>query len=172
MVEKTKRRSSKISKKRVVHPHIANAKDDRYERPMYRVVIVTVVLLVLIIDQVTKSIASLQGSVVLNTGVSFGMFNSSWMTVALIVFYIWLFEWTCPRWHRQYPIATGLFLGGGLSNLVERVAIGGVRDFLSIPILSMSNNLADWAIFIGLAWILFRETQKSMLTPFFGRRVR
>jgi signal peptidase II len=45
--------------------------------------------------------------------------------------------------------AAGLLLGGAVANLVDRVALGCVRDFLVVG--RMVVNLADIAILIGIA---------------------
>ena len=54
-----------------------------------------------------------------------------------------------PAW------ATGLLIGGALSNLADRLATGSVRDFLATPWIVL--NLADLAVVIGLAgWLIHR----------------
>lgn len=55
---------------------------------------------------------------------------------------------------RQSPLGTGLILGGGLSNLYERVRYGRVYDYAQFPKAPGSLrryvfNLADFAIFSG-----------------------
>lgn len=134
------------------------------ERPRYRVVVFGMVVLTLIVDQASKHIATFQGLVNINTGISFGLFSGWLLTVALIMTFIALFEWSCPRWHKPYPWASGLLLGGALSNIVDRIVIGGVRDFLPVPFLSLHNNVADWAIILALAWIIVQEGTKQPRT--------
>ena len=63
------------------------------------------------------------------------------------------------RWYREHPVAVGLLLGGGCSNLRERVERGSVRDYLQFPRLpGMAGravcNLADLAIFAGVGRLL------------------
>jgi len=55
---------------------------------------------------------------------------------------------------RRNPIAAGLILGGGLSNLKERLCQGKVYDYVQFPGLpgklkSYVFNLADFAVFAG-----------------------
>ena len=56
------------------------------------------------------------------------------------------------------PVSTGLVLGGGLSNLLERVKEGRVFDYLRFPkapgkLRRYVYNLADLAILVGgLLW--------------------
>ena len=55
---------------------------------------------------------------------------------------------------RSHPLATGLILGGGMSNLQERLAEGKVYDYVQFPkapgrLKHYVYNLADFAIFLG-----------------------
>jgi len=55
-------------------------------------------------------------------------------------------------------IPLGLILGGGLSNIFDRIRIGAVADYLDLYFWKM--NLADIFIFIGIL-ILFYQFIKS-----------
>ena len=60
---------------------------------------------------------------------------------------------------RQSPIGTGLVLGGGLSNLYERVRYGRVYDYVQFPqtpkpLRRYVFNLADLSIVCGAALLL------------------
>ena len=68
-----------------------------------------------------------------------------------------VFAWTKRR---SAPIGAGLLLGGGLSNLYERLRHGKVYDYLRFPkapgfIKDYVYNLADFAIFIGAILLVF-----------------
>ena len=64
---------------------------------------------------------------------------------------------------RRSPLGAGLALGGGLSNLVERLKQGKVYDYVRFPkapgkLKKYVFNLADFAIFAGgLIWALKRD---------------
>ena len=62
------------------------------------------------------------------------------------------------RFHRPEVVAVAAIIGGGLGNLVDRVQLGAVRDFLNIgigPLRTGIFNIADVAItFGGIALIL------------------
>ena len=64
----------------------------------------------------------------------------------LILPLVWVFR-------RRNPIGTGLALGGGLSNLWERLRHGRVYDYVQFPKLPKLGryvwNLADFAILLG-----------------------
>ena len=63
---------------------------------------------------------------------------------------------------KEHPVATGLILGGGLSNLQERLREGKVYDYLRFPtapgrLKRYVYNLADLAIFLGGIGLLLRK---------------
>ena len=63
---------------------------------------------------------------------------------------------------KRAPVSTGLLLGGGLSNLLERGCKGEVYDyvrFASAPgkLRDYVFNLADFAVFAGAAGMLVRR---------------
>jgi signal peptidase II len=126
---------------------------------------------VVALDQVSKAIAT--GAVergaherlfpgidivnVRNSGVAFGFFSGGGGLVvaitaaalALVVVYFAL--------HGTRPLVwlpTGLLLGGAIGNLVDRVRLDAVRDWIDIP-LWPAFNLADTAITIGVLVLLY-----------------
>lgn len=65
-------------------------------------------------------------------------------------------------WRGISPIGTGLILGGGLSNLWERLRFGKVYDYLQFPQSPRPwrryiYNLADLAIFGGAVLVVLRS---------------
>lgn len=61
------------------------------------------------------------------------------------------------KWSRWAGFGLMLFLAGGLSNLVDRIALGSVIDFLNIgigPIRTGIFNVADVAILLGIALLV------------------
>ena len=61
------------------------------------------------------------------------------------------------KWSRLAAVGLVLFVAGGLSNLVDRIALGSVIDFLNIgigPIRTGIFNVADVAIMLGMALLL------------------
>jgi len=96
----------------------------------------------------------------LNTGVSFGMFSGgearwllagfSLIVAALMVFW----AWRAPR--RLFAVAVGLIIGGALGNVIDRIEIGAVVDFLDFSGLGFPwiFNIADSAISVGVALLI------------------
>ena len=61
------------------------------------------------------------------------------------------------KWSRLAGVGLVLFVAGGLSNLVDRIAIGSVIDFLNIgigPIRTGIFNVADVAIMLSMVLLL------------------
>ena len=75
----------------------------------------------------------------------------------LILPLVWVFR-------RRSPIGAGLALGGGLSNLWERLRRGAVYDYVQFPKLPKIGryvwNLADLAILIGGLLLALLERKK------------
>lgn len=96
---------------------------------------------ILIGDQLIKWWWLKQGGGVINQGVAFGLWaNDIWWVVAgVIVTYLW---WRKRGWQWS------LIIGGGLSNLMDRILRGGVVDG------RWGFNLADVAIIVGSLWLI------------------
>ena len=52
-----------------------------------------------------------------------------------------------------YSVSYGLILGGAIGNLIDRVFLGYVRDFIKFSFFSFNFNIADACLTIGV--ILF-----------------
>jgi signal peptidase II len=92
-----------------------------------------------------------------NSGIAFGLFSSATavvtlLTAAAVGWMIVFFARSGSR-HPVLPAALGLLIGGSLSNLVDRVRLGHVTDFLDIGWWP-AFNLADSFIVIGVAILL------------------
>jgi signal peptidase II len=130
-----------------------------------------VVLAAIAADQLTKLIVSseleLDDSLhvvgpfsihhVQNSGIAFGLFSSATALVtvltALAVGWMLLFFARSGSRHPVLPVALGLLIGGSTSNLIDRIRLGHVTDFLDLRYWP-AFNLADSFIVIGVA-ILF-----------------
>jgi signal peptidase II len=92
-----------------------------------------------------------------NTGIAFGLFGSRTSLViavtAVAVTAMLLFFARSGRRHPILPVALGLVLGGSIANLIDRVRLGHVTDFLDL-VAWPAFNLADTFIVVGVA-ILF-----------------
>ncbi len=101
-----------------------------------------------------------------NTGVSFSMFNNygnlgtimlSGVAGAIILA---LFVWLKNEKDRLSQVALGMVIGGAVGNVIDRVRLGAVFDFLDFHIMDThwpAFNLADSFICIG-AMILILQS--------------
>ena len=122
-------------------------------------------------DQLTKAIVTsqleLNDSVqiagplsihhVQNSGIAFGLFASATslvilLTVAAVAWMLYFFARSGSR-HPVLPVALGLVIGGSVSNLIDRVRLGHVTDFLDLKFWP-AFNLADSFIVVGVAILL------------------
>lgn len=100
---------------------------------------------------------------ILNPGAAFGILahqTSLFIFLSLLVI-VALFAWQryCCRERVLLRMASGLVVGGALGNLIDRVRLGRVIDFLDFQVWPIFN-LADSAIVIG-ALLLVIELWRS-----------
>ncbi|MBO5443000.1 MAG: signal peptidase II [Alphaproteobacteria bacterium] len=138
-------------------------------------------LAVLIVDQVTKywvlnDVLAERGVVVYssffslvrawNTGVSFSMFNN-WGTAGVIALslvsltiVVFLLLWLKSEKERIIQVALGFIIGGACGNVIDRVRLGAVFDFLDFSVGDYhwpAFNAADSFICIGAGLIIFHS---------------
>ena len=133
--------------------------------------LIVVAAAAIVADQVTKQVVgrtlALGDSVdiigpfsihhVQNSGIAFGLFASRTALVIVVTavavgFMLWFFARSGRR-HPVLPVALGLVLGGSIANLIDRIRLGHVTDFLDL-VAWPAFNLADTFIVVGVA-ILF-----------------
>jgi signal peptidase II len=133
--------------------------------------LIAVVLAAIAADQLTKLIVASQLELdeslhvvgpfsihhVQNSGIAFGLFASATPLVtlltALAVGWMLVFFARSGARHPVLPVALGLLIGGSTSNLIDRIRLGHVTDFLDLGWWP-AFNLADSFIVIGVV-ILF-----------------
>ena len=107
-----------------------------------------------------------------NTGAAFSMFSDMgsgfFVTVAALA--IALIVYLLVK-SNENPVALALILGGAIGNLVDRLMLGHVRDFLDFHIGDShwpAFNIADSALTVGLAIMLittFMPSSKETSKP-------
>lgn len=115
-------------------------------------------LVVILADQVTKALFTNPENSTINPGISFGFFSelrgSNLVLISVVILVLAIFLYTSRNLMSSHPIWMGLIVGGGVSNLLDRFIMGGVRDWMALPGLNLSNNLADWSIVVGIGAII------------------
>jgi signal peptidase II len=122
-------------------------------------------------DQLTKEVVASRLSVdesvhvigplsihhVHNSGIAFGLFSDATPIVtaltAVAVGWMLLFFARSGARHPILPVALGLLIGGSASNLVDRVRLGHVTDFIDLGFWP-AFNLADTFIVLGVLILL------------------
>ena len=134
-----------------------------------------VVAAVLIVDQLTKQLV--RGSIALgesrhllpgitlvraqNSGIAFSLFTGSEAGVIVVAVLVLTAVLTYFAFHREQRwmwLACGLIVGGALGNLIDRLRLGMVTDFIKLPDWP-AFNVADASITIGvlaLVWVASR----------------
>lgn len=89
-----------------------------------------------------------------NTGAAYGMFgdNTIWLSIFSIVFIVLIILYDIFNHQNNilYTLGIGFIISGAIGNLVDRLFLGYVRDFISIRLFSFVFNLADLFITIGV----------------------
>lgn len=142
--------------------------------------------IVVVLDQITKNIVSgigvskndtyiiphvLQYNYLHNTGAGMGtLSDTGWFlipvtAIAIILGVVALFS----KWGKESMLFTwsvALVIGGGIGNLIDRIFLGYVIDFMLFPVswFPFSFNVADVAVTVGggmLILYLFLDTIKE-----------
>ncbi len=165
-------------------------KNYKQEKYIYFLIHCVFALLIIVADQVTKIIsneitkpiilktAGIHKSVqineflnithVMNRGISFGMFkDSSWnsmiFTIVTCIISMILFYLLYKNRNNRVAVAYSITLAGAIGNLIDRIKLGAVIDFIDTHIGSYhwpSFNIADVAICIGISLLLILESKQ------------
>jgi signal peptidase II len=92
-----------------------------------------------------------------NSGIAFGLFPTATTIVivltAIAVGWMVAFFARSGARHPVLPVGLGLVIGGSVSNLVDRIRLGHVTDFLDLTFWP-AFNLADTFIVVGVVVLL------------------
>ena len=146
---------------------------------MNRVFLLTVLVLVIFVDQIIKFIILnymlnnfnevnllpfMNFILVLNSGVAFGILGElgKQAPIVLSFFAILLAALLCfwSLYKKQSFFAIGLIAGGAIGNAIDRLRIGAVVDFIDIYWQNLhwpAFNFADISISIGVCLLVIKE---------------
>ena len=93
-----------------------------------------------------------------NRGIAFGMFQGigpliGWLTIAVVAGML-IYLLRLPKEEKLLRIGLALLIGGALGNLIDRIMVGKVLDFIVTPLRPGIFNVADVAIYLGMIIIL------------------
>jgi signal peptidase II len=144
-----------------------------------RLLFIAAALAVLALDQTSKGLVrtlmdrgeawpdewAVRVHYVTNTGAAFGILKDQTgfliVTTVIGLAAIYLYYRYPPFDHLAAPVAMGMMLGGAIGNLVDRLRVGRVTDFIDFPFWP-AFNVADSSIVVGIAilllgYVLFAE---------------
>ncbi|MGM5488003.1 MAG: signal peptidase II [Nanobdellota archaeon] len=125
--------------------------------------------LIVLIDQLTKHLVDQFVSVpvdlglfsiilVKNTGAGFGILQGQRILLVLITIAVIFVLAYYLNTAKEYGLA--VILGGAVGNLIDRIFLGHVIDFISFGFWP-AFNIADTAITIGVAMVMWNQFRKK-----------
>lgn len=92
-----------------------------------------------------------------NTGVAFSMFSGGGPLVVIIAFVALaaLLAFFLTHLHKRLVwLPTGLLVGGAAGNLIDRIRLGAVTDFIKFPFWP-AFNVADICVTVGVLTLIY-----------------
>ena len=96
----------------------------------------------------------------LNTGGAFSMLSDqTWFLILISLIFIAIiviFDLVSKIKSKIYDVAVGFIVGGAVGNLIDRLFLGGVRDFIYFDFWQIfpTFNVADSFLFIGTVFLV------------------
>ena len=135
------------------------------------IIVFVISTVLVIIDQITKKLAAVKLEPMLpndvplingwlhlhyhtNTGAAFGMFsNMRWLFISVSIVFVIVFMLVVILKKVTHPIAcasVALIIAGGIGNLIDRIFVGYVVDFIYVKIIDFAIfNVADMCVCVG-----------------------
>ena len=154
--------------------------------PMQWVALAAIAFAAIAADQLTKRIVASQLKLddathvvgpfwihhVRNSGIAFGFFSQATAVVivltGLAVIWMLVFFARSGARHPILPVSLGLVIGGSMSNLLDRVRLGYVTDFLDLrwwPAFNLADSFIVIGVLVLLAALVFAERQPRRPRP-------
>jgi signal peptidase II len=165
---------------------VAGARRSLHARSQQWIGLLAIALAALAGDQLTKDIVSSHLALdaqrhvvgplaihhVQNSGIAFGLFASATpiVTVLTAVAVAWMLVFFARSGSRHpvLPIALGLLIGGSASNLLDRVRLGHVTDFIDLrywPAFNLADSFIVLGVFVLLAALLLPQRTQQRPHP-------
>jgi len=107
-----------------------------------------------------------------NSGIAFGLFARSTAVVIVLtgIAILWMLAYFARSGarHPVLPVALGLVIGGSSSNLVDRVRLGFVTDFIDLrwwPAFNLADSFIVIGVLVLLAALLYAEREPRRRKP-------
>lgn len=135
------------------------------------------VLVLFIIDRISKIIiltqplakgwvSSFINKPEINSGIALSLPLNNKVAIAISVIAILIITWHVAgllKYRTWLVFYWGLIIIGAFSNLLDRIFLGGVADYISLPLIPSLFNLADTFIFIGAILLALNTNLYSVL---------
>jgi signal peptidase II len=103
-----------------------------------------------------------------NTGGVFGLFSNQTflITVAAVISVVVILLYSRHKMAQSMlvKVSLGMILGGSIGNLIDRVRLGEVTDFIDIgawPVFNLADSAIDVGVVLLIIYILFRMQKDS-----------
>lgn len=123
---------------------------------------------------VIESLIGVREQIGLNTGGAWGVMSGN-MTILIVFTFIFLAgvvveEFLCKITHPLFSVALSFIVGGAVGNLIDRISLGGVRDFIffefwqSFPTFNVADSFLCIGMILLLIFVLFVYQPKQEQT--------
>lgn len=120
-------------------------------------------LIIVVLDQLSKFIVRIYGGFVRNTGAGFGILQGQTLFLicfsAAVVIVIAFMLKRILKEDRWVQIFTAFIFGGAIGNLIDRVVLGYVVDFINLgwwPAFNIADSFLTMGV-IGLVILLWKK---------------
>lgn len=123
-------------------------------------------VLTFLIDQLTKLLVVNRGlPAFINTGISFGFgedMSIVFIAIIVVVSAVLIARMMNNFW-KENPFMAGAFFAAAASNFVDRLRLGGVVDWLPMPLIGGHNNFADLVLGLVLLTMILKSIKQIMI---------
>lgn len=110
-----------------------------------------IVVLLGIVDLLFQSLGRKMGFGIPNSGISFGLFaNELGNLFNMLGFFLLFFFATSYIKDKSKRVSIYIIIIGGIVNISQRLVFGSVWDYISLPFMPFTNNIADILITGGI----------------------
>jgi len=116
-----------------------------------------IIIILILLDQITKYFLS----TTINYGAAFGIlqgYTTLLILISLVVLIICLYYYFTYK-EKNVKLALTFLISGIIGNLIDRIFLGYVRDFIDLRIWPVFN-LADSFNVIGVAFLIYLSLKK------------
>lgn len=110
-----------------------------------------------------------------NRGIAFGLFQGigplvGWLTLGVLLgLFVYLVRLPRQAWLLRLGLA--VLIGGAMGNLLDRISVGVVLDFIETPLRQGVFNVADILIHVGMflsilgSWLYDKKERETAVVP-------